>query len=178
MYRYINFIALIAMSSLDTDGLFKFWQRQIICTQKNIGVRSSPNECIYHDNSTKRTVNTVLSVKNTITHINVYEHFPTNTKYIAWHLWNLLFYSKQIVFDPLFSQFKMDFKCFECKCEFADVKNIFYHMKTVHLHKNGSTQLFCVANNDCTKSYLSFDSLRNHLKQCVKVRKSVNENSF
>lgn len=62
----------------------------------------------------------------------------------------------------------MDFKCFLCAKEFGDIKTIFSHMKTIHALKDNKTQLFCVKNNHCKKSYLKFDSLRAHIKQCVK----------
>lgn len=64
----------------------------------------------------------------------------------------------------------MDYMCFVCKKEFEDIKNIFNHLKSVHNLKNNKTQLFCVVNNNCTKSYHNFDSLRVHLKQCVRSR--------
>lgn len=64
----------------------------------------------------------------------------------------------------------MDFKCFLCKKEFGDIKTIFSHMKIVHALKDHKTELYCVANNGCRKTYLTFDSLRAHIKQCIQLR--------
>lgn len=62
----------------------------------------------------------------------------------------------------------MDFKCFLCNNEFGNAKIILKHLKIVHLLKDKSCNLKCVANNSCTKVFHTFDGLRKHSEICHK----------
>lgn len=67
----------------------------------------------------------------------------------------------------------MDFQCFKCFQQFDDIKNIFHHLKNVHNLNKGIEKLKCIVNNSrCGKSFLNFDSLRQHAKCCLKVSKT------
>lgn len=65
----------------------------------------------------------------------------------------------------------MDFKCFLCNEEFSNMKTVFKHLKIVHLLKDKSSSLQCVANSNCARCYQNFDGLRKHSEMCVKNKK-------
>lgn len=60
----------------------------------------------------------------------------------------------------------MTFACYKCREEFENIPNIFKHLKTVHNLNKNKEKIKCVMKNSCSKSFMSFDSLRKHLKIC------------
>lgn len=64
------------------------------------------------------------------------------------------------------------FKCYECGQTFAEVKTIITHLQSVHLIKEKLNQIKCVNNFNkyaCSKTYLTFASLRKHLEKCYSI---------
>lgn len=59
-------------------------------------------------------------------------------------------------------------ECYKCKKEFSEIKSVFDHLKKVHKLGNNKEKLQCVVRNDCSKGYMNFDSLRQHVKECMK----------
>lgn len=61
----------------------------------------------------------------------------------------------------------MLFACYKCNNEFETIGEIFDHMKKNHKLQNNVEKLKCVIkNSSCGKSFMNYDSLRNHLKKC------------
>lgn len=62
-----------------------------------------------------------------------------------------------------------DYKCYECNQIFNELKLVISHLKFVHFVEEKSTQIRCVNNFDlykCSKTFLTFSGLRNHLAKC------------
>lgn len=75
----------------------------------------------------------------------------------------------------------MDFKCFKCESEFGTAEETIKHLKTIHWLKHRGGDLYCIVNhnasNKCSKKYVDFNLLRNHVKQCLMLKlKSDQEN--
>lgn len=67
-----------------------------------------------------------------------------------------------------------NYKCYECSQTFKEIKLILSHLKCVHFVKENLTQIHCVNNftsYKCSKSFLTFSGLRNHLNKCSSTGK-------
>lgn len=71
-----------------------------------------------------------------------------------------------------------NFKCYECKQKFTDIKSVISHLKNIHSVKEKLSQIKCVndfsINNlsyQCSKVFLTFSGLRKHLVQCCPIGK-------
>lgn len=62
---------------------------------------------------------------------------------------------------------KMDFQCFKCFNTFSSANETIKHLKKDHFICENTDPIKCIANNKCTKEYLTFGGLRNHIKKCI-----------
>lgn len=75
----------------------------------------------------------------------------------------------------------MSLHCYICCESFDSISDTFKHLKTVHKLKNKFDGLQCIVKG-CHRSYVSFDSLRAHARECslsppqTKVRSILGNN--
>lgn len=64
-----------------------------------------------------------------------------------------------------------DYKCYDCEKQFSTEKTIISHMKSEHFYKDNAQKIKCLTNrtesNACRKLFLTFASLRKHMKICI-----------
>lgn len=69
----------------------------------------------------------------------------------------------------------MELICFKCGTEFQEIKSIFKHLRNEHGLKNNVEKLKCLVKNvGCSKAFLNFDSLRQHIKTCSQMQCAPN----
>lgn len=62
----------------------------------------------------------------------------------------------------------MSYQCYKCGVEFNAIPEIFKHLKIKHSLYENTEKLRCVVKNTiCAKSFMNYNSLRQHLKVCV-----------
>lgn len=76
----------------------------------------------------------------------------------------------------------MDYKCKFCFEPFAKVPEILAHLRKSHNVVENDVRIKCLVNhsakNVCEKSYLTFSSLKFHMKSCVALKQKIDaENS-
>lgn len=73
----------------------------------------------------------------------------------------------------------MDFQCFVCEADFKSISDTFRHLKKKHDIKNNKSRLKCIVKNRyCEKTYLNFDSLRNHATSCLQSKPNVGVTAY
>lgn len=75
------------------------------------------------------------------------------------------------------------FVCTVCSISFSEINEIIKHLKKVHSFKDGKQKISCVVDFGqepaCTKTFLTFSGLKNHVKSCVLLTQKRNlENSI
>lgn len=62
----------------------------------------------------------------------------------------------------------MSYTCYKCENDFDEIAEAFKHLKDCHQLRNNQEKIKClVKNSNCKKSFMNFDSLRQHMKVCV-----------
>lgn len=75
----------------------------------------------------------------------------------------------------------MEYYCFVCLKKFTEIRQIFDHLKKLHLFRDNKSDLKCVVASphgyeQCEKVYKTFDSLRTHIKKCKPKKAQIVEN--
>lgn len=65
----------------------------------------------------------------------------------------------------------MELSCYKCGKDFDEIKQLFIHLKRDHDLKNSTEKFKCMVKNfECSKTFMNFDSLRQHMKKCLQNR--------
>lgn len=74
----------------------------------------------------------------------------------------------------------MDLQCFKCNDFFSTIDEIINHLKKHHFILDNDIPIKCCVNSNisCGKKYLSFRSLRQHMKTCQLKISDVRRCSF
>lgn len=62
----------------------------------------------------------------------------------------------------------MSYKCYKCDKIFDEIRTTIKHLKEYHRLRKDKEKIKClVKNGNCAKSFMNFDSLRQHMKVCA-----------
>lgn len=65
----------------------------------------------------------------------------------------------------------MELSCYQCGKDFDEISKLFTHLKRHHDLKTSTDKLKCMVKNvECLKTFMNFDSLRQHMKKCSQNR--------